>query len=66
MSQQPTPLYLLIEERLGEPLADWIAARRPGKSWRLISREIWEVTGVDVSFEAIRIWAGADSTESAA
>ena len=64
---QPTTLFLLVEARLGESLIEWIAARRPNTSWRLIAREIWDTTGVDVTHETVRIWGGgADSSESAA
>lgn len=57
---EPTPLYLLIEGKLGEPLAEFIAARRPGTSWRLIAIELLQRTGVDVTYETVRTWGGAE------
>lgn len=52
----PTQLYRLIEERLDGTLPDLIAARRPHTSWRDISAEIHVTTGIDVSWETLRIW----------
>lgn len=58
MSEAPTRLYGLIEERLdGITLADFIASRRQRYvSWRRIARELSEQTGVAVSSEAVRLW----------
>lgn len=53
---EPTPLFLLIEEKLGEPLAAFIAARRPEKPWRLIAIELTQRTGIDVTYETVRVW----------
>lgn len=58
---QPSPLYQLIETKLGEPLADWIAERRrpglrPPASWRALAAELQRATGVAVSFETLRTW----------
>lgn len=54
-----TPTYRLAEVLLGEPLGDWVKAkRRAGGSWRLISMELWRATDheVVVSFETLRSW----------
>lgn len=53
---QPTTLYLLIEERLRVPLSHFVATRRPAMAWRRIAMEIWQRTGVDVTYEALRQW----------
>lgn len=54
---QPSPLYRLIESKLGEPLTDFVSARRlPTKSWREIAEEIKERTGETVTGEAVRLW----------
>ena len=52
----PTPLYLLAEERLGEPLANFVLQRRPDLAWRRIAMEIYERTGVDITYETLRTW----------
>lgn len=55
----PTPLKLLIEDRLGEPIDEFVKARRPLRvpSWRELAAEIADRTGVAVSDEALRLWA---------
>lgn len=56
--QQPSARYLLIEDRLGEPLARFIAERRARSvAYYKIAMEITQRTGVSVSFETIRTWA---------
>lgn len=56
---RPTP-RMLIEQAMadsGEPLAQFVAARREsGRSWRLIAIEISTRTGIDISNEALRGW----------
>lgn len=52
-----TRTYLLVEERLGKSLARTVsAARRNGKSWNAIAREIHEQTQVAVTSETLRLW----------
>ena len=54
-----TPLHQLADERLGGAGATekWIADRRSrGMSWRKITRELLETTGVDVTHETMRAW----------
>lgn len=62
----PTPLKLLIEDRLGEPIDEFVKARRPLRvpSWRELATEIAERTGVVVSDEALRLWAN-DAADAA-
>jgi hypothetical protein len=54
---EPTTLFLLMEAKLGEPLAEFIAARRPGTAWRLIAIELTRRTGIDVTYETVRGWS---------
>jgi len=63
---QPSPTYLLIEERLGEPLAEFVNARRPHTSWRRLALEIFQRTHTDVSNESLRLWFGHDEPERGA
>lgn len=53
----PSRTYLLIEERLGESLSDYIAGNRErGLSWNAIARELHDRTKVGVTSETLRIW----------
>lgn len=52
-----TRTYLLVEERLGKSLARTVsAARRNGKSWNAIARDLHEQTQVAVTSETLRLW----------
>lgn len=66
----PTPTRLLIEERLGQGIAEFVAARRPLRvpSWRELAQEIADKTGVVVTDEAVRKWANGpeDTAEQTA
>lgn len=54
---QPSPRYLLIEDRLGEPLSRFISERRGRDiSWRRIALEITQRTAVDITGEMLRVW----------
>lgn len=54
---QPSRLYRLIEMKLDEPLADFVAARRfPTKSWQEIAEEIEQRTGETLTGEVVRRW----------
>jgi hypothetical protein len=53
---QPSIRYQLIEVRLGEPFAEFVAARYPRRSWRQISDEIEDRTGLTLSKETLRQW----------
>lgn len=66
-----TPLQTLVEERLGEPLHDFINRHRapeprplPGKSWRSLAAEITDLTGVTVTHETLRLWATRPEADS--
>lgn len=61
---EPSPTQRLAGIILGEPVNDWITARRAeGMSWRLISRSLRERTGgqIDVTYETLRAWVGQDA-----
>lgn len=46
----------LASHLLGASLADFVAARRPDRSWRLIARDLFDATKgeIDLSPEALR------------
>lgn len=49
--------YRLIEAKLAPvTFEDFIAARRPHKSWRTIAAELTEITDVEISYEVLRRW----------
>lgn len=59
MADNSSLRYQLIEARLkerGVVFTDFIAARRPGTSWRHIASELEELTGVAVGHEILRRW----------
>lgn len=55
-----TALYELIELKLGQSLAEWVAERRPPAppvtSWRALALIIEKETGTVVSWETLRAW----------
>jgi hypothetical protein len=52
-----TPLYRLVELRLGRSLAGYVGERRAaGEDWRSIVREIGADAGVEISRETLRSW----------
>lgn len=52
-----TPTQQLVDLKLDGTLNDFVALRRgAGRSWRLISRDIYEQTGIDVTNETLRSW----------
>lgn len=53
---QPSQLYRLIEERLDGTLAEFVAERWPQKGWRKIAADVYEATGISVSYGALRAW----------
>lgn len=49
--------YELLQVRLGRDLDAYIrTARSQGRSWRTIADDLSTVTGVDVTFETLRVW----------
>jgi hypothetical protein len=62
-----TPTALLLEAKLGEPLADFVTRHRDDeRSWDYIARKLRDLTDVTFSDEALRKWFVNDSTERAA
>lgn len=53
---KPSQLYRLVEERIDGTLAEYVAASRPHKTWRAMSDELHEKTGIRVSWESLRVW----------
>jgi hypothetical protein len=52
-----TPTVLLLEAKLGEPLADFVRnLRADERSWAYIGRKLRERTDVQFSDEALRLW----------
>lgn len=64
----PTPKHQLADYLLGEPLLDWLDARRPDASWRRLSLELRDATKgkVDVTPESLRAWYVAGRTDEPA
>ena len=59
-----TPTQKLASIILGQDVREWITQRRDeGRSWRLISRDLYEATNrqVDVTHESIRSWVIEDA-----
>ena len=55
-----SPTRQLANDRLQGGLDELVTSRRAANvSWRLISREIYEKTGVDVTYETLRVWYAA-------
>lgn len=63
----PSPLKLLVEDRLGEPVEEFVKARRPLRvpSWRDIAKEMSEKTGLTINHQTLLNWAnGVADTET--
>lgn len=59
MPSSDTPNQRLATRLLGEPVEDWVRARRPQrKSWRKIANELSQATDglVDVSPQTLLTW----------
>ena len=53
----PSATQQLVELKLGGGLEDFIRSRRTsGRSWRLVARDVYEATGIDVTYETLRAW----------
>lgn len=56
-----TPKRQLVEDRLGQPLAEYLQHMRDDdRSWRWIARKISEQTGIEVSHTLLRNAAHRD------
>lgn len=54
---QKTRSYLLVEERLGRPLDEYVAEKRAEKaSWVTICHDIAQTTDVRLTPETLRVW----------
>lgn len=55
---QPTPLYRLVEARLGGEgsLTQYVEERRATTSWRAMAVDLSERTGESVTYETLRLW----------
>lgn len=57
MLERPPPLRQLIEDRLGEPLTPWLAARvAEGTSARETAAMLAQLTGMYVSAQTVGTW----------
>lgn len=57
--RQPTPLYEVVQHRLGRSLEVYVAeARKARRSWRTIATDLSAVSGTTVSWETLRAWFG--------
>lgn len=68
MTSGPTPTARLADHILGEPVADFIRARRAeGRSWRMVERDLREATDgqIDVTYETLRTWFPDEHVEVA-
>jgi hypothetical protein len=53
----PTTTQRLADVLLDGRLKEYVAERRAAnRSWRLIARDLYEHTGVDVTYETLRRW----------
>lgn len=61
LPMKQTPMALLVETKLGEPLADFVTKLRDDdRSWPYIARKLRERTEVAFSDEALRYWFTED------
>lgn len=56
-----TPTHRLADVLLGDegPLEEFVRSRRrTGRSWRLVARDLYEVTDrqIDLTYETLRTW----------
>ncbi len=64
-----TPTQRLATHLLGEPVAEFVTARRAeGRSWRFVARDLYDATGgqIDVTYETLRSWYGDANTPAGA
>lgn len=54
---KPTRTFLLVQERLGKNLSQYVARRwNAGASWNEIARDLYSETNVGITSETLRIW----------
>jgi hypothetical protein len=55
---QPTPLYRLVEARLGGEgaLTEYVTTHKATTSWRTMAADLTERTGETVTYETLRGW----------
>lgn len=53
---QPSPLYQLLEQKLGRPLTEVVAERRGTQTWLEIAQYLTAATDVRVTSETLRNW----------
>ena len=60
-----TPTHRLADLLLGDdgPLETFVRSRRP-RSWRLIARDLYEATNLDLTYETLRSWFPDEAGES--
>lgn len=53
-----TPTQQLLDIKLGGDgaLRAFVAERRPDRAWRLIARDLFDETKIDVTYESLRAW----------
>ena len=57
MSNEPSLAQRLADTLLEGGLDDFVQSRRStGRSWRLIARDLYEITQLDVTYETLRSW----------
>lgn len=61
MTTKPSTLQVAVDRLLGDTLDDFVRNRRDdGTSWRWISVDLYEATGIRVSHETLRSWYPSD------
>ena len=61
-----SPLYQLIEIRMGVTLADYVSMRRAAAaSWETIARDVVAESGQILTSETLRLWFGEAERQSA-
>ena len=64
-----SPLYQLVEARLGGSLEDLVTEARPPRvpraTWAEIAAQIGEKTGIELSGETLRLWFVESERQSA-
>jgi hypothetical protein len=67
MAKPQTSTRRLLDLILGGQLTSFVVERRDhGDSWRVIGRDLYQRTGVDVTGETLRQWYGDDDRKEMA